>query len=112
MSARRVKLSVAIVVIACAAGCITTKPFVSKKTHGNLHVKVEWAVDQPPLTPAEVTVDSRPMGHVSEHRPVFYLREGLHVVEVRADGLVPVRKEVYVAGEPNQQYLHVLMREE
>ncbi|NIM70399.1 MAG: PEGA domain-containing protein [Xanthomonadales bacterium] len=112
MSARRLKLSVATMVIACAAGCITTKPFVSKKTHGNLQVQVEWAVEQPPPTPAEVTVDGRPMGNVSPHRPVLYLREGRHVVEVSAEGFVPVRKEVHVAGEPNRQYLHILMREE
>ncbi|MCK4284296.1 MAG: hypothetical protein KAX44_08265 [Candidatus Brocadiae bacterium] len=104
------------VAAAVLVGCTST-PYISKKRHGNLEVNVEivgpkWqkvvGVELQKIYP-EIIVDGDPLGHVSQHRPVLYLREGEHEIEVRSDGFYPWKQTIYIAGEPNHQYLHVIL---
>ena len=97
------------VAAAVLVGCVST-PYVSKKRHGNLEVTVEivglkWHENIYP----EIIVDGNPLGHVSEHRPVLYLTEGEHEIEVRSHGFYVCKTTIYIAGAPNHQYLRMIL---
>ena len=109
----RLRMLLALIVgAAFVPACASTEPFISKETHGNLEVAVEWVggdrtEDRPP---AELLVDGMLLGHVSARRPVLHLREGEHEIEVRAKGYAPWTTTIFIAGEPNHQYLRVILR--
>lgn len=112
MDARRWQCLLLVVALGFVASCVASGPAVSKKTHGNLEVEVEWVgrgpgADEPY---AEVIVDGNLLGHISKHRPVLYLRKGEHEVEVRSPGYVPWKRMLLIVGEPNRQFIHVVLR--
>ncbi len=75
----------------------------------NLEITVEWMGGEPQEAYAEIFVDGRPLGNVSRHRPVLYLRKGEHKIEVRSPGFALWTKTLFVVGEPNHQFLHVVL---
>ena len=89
--------------------CSARDPFISKKTHGNLQVEVTFQGEKPDAAPS-LTVDDRPMGHLSPERPVLHLKEGKHHVKVTCPGYETWEKEIYIAGDPNHQYLEVRLQ--
>lgn len=106
------KTAVAGVLIASViVSCAVQDSFVSKKRHGNLEIEVTCDGKPPTATP-ELRVDGRFVGHVSVRRPVIYLTEGKHSVEVTCPGYSTWQRDIYIAGEPNHQYLHVRLRPE
>lgn len=91
-------------------GCTTT-PAISKTRHGNLEVRVEVVgLERGHKVYPEIFVDGKPYGHVSKHRPVLYLGEGEHEIEVHSPGFVSWQERIYIAADPNYQYLHVILK--
>jgi len=94
---------------AAAISCVSESPAVSKSQYGNLEVVVTTPEAKEPIFPA-IFVDGKRLGNVSYRKPVLYLRRGTHQIRVESAGYEPWEDEVYILGDPNQQYLHIHLK--
>lgn len=89
-------------------GCLSSGPAISKSSMGNLEVYVTAppAVD---VHPARICVDGVFVGNVSQDLPVLYLKRGKHVVTVELAGMKTYEQQITILGDPNHQFLDVIL---
>lgn len=98
-----------LLLVALSVSCVCESPAVSKSRYGNLEVAVTTAEGEEPIFPA-IFVDGKRLGNVSYKKPILYLRRGLRQIRVESPGYQPWEGEVYILGDPNQQYLHIQLK--
>ena len=75
---------------------------------GNLEVSVT-APQGINVQPASIYVDSVFVGNVSQDLPVLYLKRGRHVIRVELADMKTYQREIDILGDPNHQFLDVVL---
>ena len=92
----------------CLAGCVNGGPVISKSKVGNLEINVRYP-EGSTLSAANLYIDSVCVGHVSDHKPIIYVRRGERTIRVEAQGYKTYEKKINILGEPNQQVLNIFL---
>ena len=102
-------VKIVLLLVALSVSCVSESPAVSKSRYGNLEVVATAQEVKEPFFPA-IFVDGKCLGSISYKKPVLYLRRGLRQIRVESPGYEPWEGEVYILGDPNQQYLHIQLK--